>query len=184
MKSILISIKPKYVADILNGRKTIEIRKNMPKCELPITVYIYCTKEKPHYLVQGGIKPMHSLNPLDPSNYSWGIIDIDSPHSLNGKVVAKFTLKKVEEIDHWFAITPYFEQTCLTTKELTNYLGADIGYAWHISNLVIFDKPKELSEFKTRHYPQFAGMVKNKTHYELIQLTKAPQSWAYIESEE
>ena len=44
MKSILISIKPKYVADILNGKKTLEIRKSMPKCELPIDVYIYCTK--------------------------------------------------------------------------------------------------------------------------------------------
>ena len=46
MKSILISIKPKWVAKILNGEKTIEIRKTMPKCDLPIDVYIYCTKEK------------------------------------------------------------------------------------------------------------------------------------------
>ena len=48
MKSILISIKPQYVADILNGYKTIEIRKTKPKCELPCKVYIYCTKGKPY----------------------------------------------------------------------------------------------------------------------------------------
>ena len=36
MKAIMISIKPKWVAKILNGEKTIEIRKAMPKCELPI----------------------------------------------------------------------------------------------------------------------------------------------------
>ena len=42
-KSILISIRPEWVAKILNGKKTIEIRKTMPKCDLPIDVYIYVT---------------------------------------------------------------------------------------------------------------------------------------------
>ena len=46
MNSIMISIKPEWVAKILNGDKTIEIRKTMPKCELPCKAYIYCTKEK------------------------------------------------------------------------------------------------------------------------------------------
>ena len=43
-KKILISIQPQWVEKILNGEKTIEIRKTMPKCELPVKVYIYCTK--------------------------------------------------------------------------------------------------------------------------------------------
>ena len=46
MKSIMISIQPQYVEKILNGEKTIEIRKTMPKCELPCKVYIYCTKPR------------------------------------------------------------------------------------------------------------------------------------------
>ena len=46
MKKILISIKPKWVAKILNGEKTIEVRKTAPKCELPCEVYIYCSKGK------------------------------------------------------------------------------------------------------------------------------------------
>ena len=33
MKAILLPIKPKHVAKILNMEKTIEIRKTMPKCE-------------------------------------------------------------------------------------------------------------------------------------------------------
>ena len=44
MKSILLSIKPKYVAEILNGEKTIEVRKRFPK-DYKGWVYIYCTKE-------------------------------------------------------------------------------------------------------------------------------------------
>ena len=54
-KTMLISVKPKYVADILNGKKTIEIRKTCParfknlkpyEGAEPIEVYIYCTKEE------------------------------------------------------------------------------------------------------------------------------------------
>ena len=94
-KSILLSIKPKYVAKILNGEKTIEIRKQMPKCDLPIDVYIYCTKDK---------TPLFKYIPLGDAPNMW---DIDLPQNkkeysndvlLNGKVVAKFTVRKVEEI--------------------------------------------------------------------------------------
>ena len=46
MKSIILSIQPKYVAKILSGEKTIEVRKVIPQCETPFKVYIYCTKEK------------------------------------------------------------------------------------------------------------------------------------------
>ena len=44
-KCILLSVKPEYVAKILNGEKTIEIRKHA----IPVgtKVYIYCTKVEP-----------------------------------------------------------------------------------------------------------------------------------------
>ena len=46
-------------------------------------------------------------------------------------------------------------------------------YAWHISNLVIYDKPKELSEF--------VGLRKTKFGYEPIKIERPPQSWMYCE---
>ena len=45
MKSVLISIRPKWVEKIVNGKKTIEVRKTAPK-EVPFKAYIYCTKTK------------------------------------------------------------------------------------------------------------------------------------------
>lgn len=45
MKSVLISIQPKWCELIANGKKTIEIRKTMPKIETPFKCYIYCTKK-------------------------------------------------------------------------------------------------------------------------------------------
>ena len=161
MKVIMLSIRPRFVAKILNGEKTIEIRKTMPKCDLPIDVYIYCTK----------------------SNYL-GYIS----NRYIGKVVAKFTLNKVEEIS--FDDKEVQRKACLTEDELFDYLFDNTpyqedmkkGYAWHIDNLVIFDKPKELSEFKpfNNGVPQYKF---TKNGCEDIKLTKAPQSFMFIESE-
>ena len=78
MRSIMISIQPKWVEKILNGEKILEIRKSMPKCELPCKVYIYNTK--------GGEKNYH-IGCINGKNYKVG---------LNGKVVAEFTLNKVD----------------------------------------------------------------------------------------
>ena len=45
MKSVLISIKPKWCELIANGKKTIEVRKTQPRLNTPFKVYIYCTKQ-------------------------------------------------------------------------------------------------------------------------------------------
>ena len=60
---------------------------------------------------------------------------------------------------------------CLSIKEFDDYSKGQVAYAWHIENLIIFDKPKELSEFSTIVKP-------NKPTY---RLEKAPQSWCYVE---
>ena len=188
MKAILISIRPNWVAKILNGEKTIEIRKTMPKCDFPIDVYIYCT--------------IDNKNGLHWNTHKWVTInnntDVLKEICFNGKVVAKFTLNKVEKISlpytkfgklEWVGCeeertlqtTSLDEKdllrlSCLTESEIYKYLNFNkkpCGYAWHIDNLEIFDKPKELSEFytaKTNKLPRY-----------LFPLTHAPQSWVYIE---
>ena len=135
-KSILISIRPEFVSKILNGEKTIEIRKTKPSCELPIKVYIYCTKNNGKWI---GQYPFYKL-------YDKKLND------LNGKVVGEFTLNK---IDFW---QPYWtpdvlhictmsELSCVDVNELQDYSKGERIYAWHIDDLKIYDKPKELSEF-------------------------------------
>ena len=163
MKAILMSIKPKYVADILNGRKTIEIRKTMPKCDLPIDVYIYCTKDNVETLFKlreqlGKEYYDYACLSKKGKDYNLFLTDIN----LNGKVVAKFTLNKVEEIRRFMCGDFYHKDICLTTHELNNYLGfRGYGYGWHISNLEIFDKPKKLSEFMTpKSYQQYQRDLK------------------------
>jgi hypothetical protein len=136
--------------------------------------------------------------------------------NLTGRVVAKFTLNKVEKIkcyDIGFGVRycvlnndprdyPLCEKSCLTQEELNAYLKEKDGYAWHIDNLVIFGKPKELKEFYQpfrckKHEWKFAdNNVEVDSRYKALRqpirggyeytypLTKAPQSWCYCEVEE
>ena len=45
MKSVLISIQPKWVEKIVKGEKTIEVRKSRPKIETPFKCYIYIARK-------------------------------------------------------------------------------------------------------------------------------------------
>ena len=186
MKSILISIKPKWVAKILNGEKTSEIRKTAPKCELPIDVYIYCTNEKNKYLYWDWYDPPYVENEWFVSNCKQLFAPrLEHKKHKNGKIVAKFTLREVEKFDfiseqkYKDNILKYNEEirkhnrickeACMGAVKVVCYLDKKclgvnnpsgmIGYAWHISDLEIFDEPKKLSDFG---------------------LKRAPQSWCYV----
>ena len=194
MKAILMSDRPKWVAMTLNGKKIIEIRKTMPKCELPIEVYIYCTN--------GGLP----LEYIEGHGFSLSIYNPQSykPKDLRGKVVAKFTLRKVEKFS---MANPYEEPTrglldkaCLTIGEARTYAGGEHPrykplYAWHISDLVIFDEPKELSEFHSSgKFDKVYRDLKNRLHQSDMTaymtaeaesvLKRPPQSWQYVEVKE
>lgn len=43
MKSVMISIRPKWCELIASGKKTVEVRKTVPKIETPFKCYIYQT---------------------------------------------------------------------------------------------------------------------------------------------
>ena len=214
-KSILISIQPQWVAKILNGEKTIEVRKKFPK-DYVGWVYIYCTKGK-----RNGDNWLGKY-PFCLSQNFYQVQD-DNFNALNGYVVARFWCDKVEEIRcSWgsnfidWSEYPSDERydyyignekdtcdicriACLKMKELDNYLKMKNGYAINISKLEIFDKPKELKEFRHTCKAEYRGYnrwqpcskeCKNCICNQLddegysqcfSRLTKAPQSWCYIE---
>lgn len=168
MKALLVSIKPKYVTDILNRVKTIEIRKSAPKCEQPIEVFIYCSK-----------KPKVNENA-----------------EMNGNVVGKFILRSVEEIyvlysqdgfcykTETMSNTEVIEKGCVDIIKLDHYLRRGRGYAWHITDLEIFDKPRPLAYF-SKPCQVVDGLDEdgNKKKFTVLKpVKKAPMSWFYIEA--
>ena len=93
------------------------------------------------------------------------------------------------------------EAACLTQDEAERYSGGKDVYGWHISNLVIYDKPRELSEFK-RFCDGISGKIgcrgckyyyeendESQGHFEMCgcdnirPIERPPQSWCYVESE-
>lgn len=164
MKAVMKSVSPRICEKVANGNCTILVSKTAPKCEEPFKCYIYCTFPK---------KPAYTL---------WLNRRTENKFLADGKVVGEFICDKL------FLLHPYtydggnadlrhrkliqtFEgsskeneilaATCLTQDEMFDYIGAgNYGYGWHISDLKIYGKPKELSEFG---------------------LTRPPQSYQYIE---
>ena len=152
MKSVLLSIQPQWCELIASGKKTIEVRKTRPKIETPFKCYIYCLKGKT-FLYKN---PNNGELFLD-SNGGYRGGDYED-RFLTGKVIGSFVCDKVYKIvpDGEYYSNGYdidddmLSETCLGRGYLTGYgLGYTL-YGWHISDLKIYDKPRELGEFFDR----------------------------------
>jgi predicted transcriptional regulator len=188
MKAVLISIQPKWCELIASGKKTVEVRKTKPKLEMPFKVYIYETQgrtetpfvdEEGHEIFKG-----------------------------RGQVIGEFVCDSFYAImnflpyegddNHHTVLPCVLEQTCLTEDEIDEYLGQKDGYGWHITDLVIYDEPKELSEFYQEgkngdkfYYDYCAGCSHHETPVgedpcngcdgNRKYLYRPPQSWCYCE---
>ena len=181
MKAILMSIRPQHLVNILNGDKTIELRKKFPS-DYRGWAYAYCTKTKP-YLADFGDNEYPYKNGGYVCSLVLSNIEKHDAKVSNGKVVCRFWVDKVKvcpnvDDDSW-----YGTWHCLTDKDIAKYapLGEDL-FAIYISKLEIFDEPMELGEFyyfKKRlidcgmDCPPYFDEVKT-------QVRKTPQSWQYI----
>lgn len=143
MREILISIHPIWCELITSGKKTDEVRKTKPKLEIPFKCYVYETQgrtetpwvdEDGHYIFKG-----------------------------RGQVIGEFVCDCMTGLKADNMIQAYYNNTkgtCLTDEDLRLYADGKKVYYWHISNLVIYDKPKELSEFGFKRPPQSWCYVK------------------------
>lgn len=159
MKAVMISIRPEWCEKIANGRKTLEIRKTKPKLETPFKCYIYCTKAK---------NVRNKLYRLAEDGIVFKLQRGDS------KVIGEFICDSV--LSHCeMANADLAERLgCIRREKIREYAGEKEAFGWHISELKIYDEPKELSEFlvegsQTFDYPP------------LTKMKRPPQSWCYVE---
>lgn len=218
--AVLISIRPKWCELIASGKKTVEVRKTRPKLETPFKCYIYCTKPSKAYQTICGCMVLNSdelyRHPRHGIRHGDSIElmvedDYTTDNFLNGKVIGEFTCDRI------FPITvdesgPFSEERgggysedysdkgfhdCLTDEEFDSYLSGKPGYGWHISDLVIYDVPKKLSEFtpcckfmldeKQCDYRKVKCLNQQDSFTEedgcncLNCVRRPPQSWCYVE---
>ena len=147
MKGILWSIRKPHTDNIISGKKWDEIRKRIPKNLSPLVPnYIYETK------ANGGCGKVIGEFRVSSKTYIFA-------HKENGN----------KHLGNTAFIMP-----ALSDEDLFNYLydgKKNDGWALRIDNLKIYDKPKELSEFKQE-------IVKGAMPKKLI---RPPQSWQYVE---
>jgi len=168
-KAVLLSIQPKWCELIASGEKTIEVRKTMPKIHTPFKVYIYCTKDEPLY---------------DSGEKFWCKV---AGEFGNGKVIGEFICRGMM-VPH-NSLKLMSEQSCVSESELLEYSKGKTLYGWRISDLVIYDAPKKLSQFKKFGFMTeedwLAALYPNThCHYEAwakkFTITRSPQSWCYV----
>ena len=137
MKAVLISIRPKWCEKIINGKKTIEVRKTRPKMDTPFKCYIYKCG--------------------------------------NGKVVGEFLCDQIIEDRTYGHNEEFYRAACMSAYDAAAYAMQSPMYGWHISDLRVYDHPRDLWEF--------TGLRETKFGAEPVPITRPPQSWRYVEEE-
>lgn len=144
-KGVIISIQPHWCELIAEGKKLVEVRKTFPSAYAKpfptapsgfdkFKSFIYCTQKGKSYLSQGKVIGEFTCSGIETYGYNE-----------NG-----YGLKDEKKL---------LELSCLTAEELYHYLQGKKAYGWGVSDLVMYDKPRELSEFG---------------------LERPPQSWCYV----
>ena len=183
MKSVLISTRPKLVEKICHKigedetgnaiyEKRIEVRNTAPQ-EVPFKCYIYETQGQ-------YVKFTHGAH----TKYGYG----------RGKVIGWFVCNLVDEYPYDYCDGVDIDddtilETAIDREDINIYAKGKTLYGWHISDLKIYDKPKELSEFYTKKkcnsckksgYESTACMYDEDCKMPMS-ITRAPLSWQYIE---
>lgn len=174
MKSVLISIRPKWCEKIASGDKTIEVRKTRPKLDTPFKCYIYCT--------QSGV----ALGAL----------------GKHGKVIGEFTCDRIFEIGKrgipenfdycYLSLNEWgnddieteikaISASCVSKEKLNAYgAKAPFLYGWHISGLKIYDKPRELDWLRKPLECHRGNDRENCVGCWDCEIKRPPQSWCYV----
>lgn len=187
MKSVLLSTRPKWCEKICHGEKTIEVRKSAPK-EVPFKAYIYCTKDRKNLLPIEHGKVLQEVNFWENTDAYYGF----------GKVIGEFICNELEKFSVGSLRCDDIEKlACLSYREMINYFykpeeldgkTSKMGYAWHISDLKIYDKPKKLKDFLLPCGGKIcwgcnllnvkeADCINRGKRY----ATRPPQSWMYVQ---
>ena len=183
MKAIIQSINPEHVFNMRVGGKRfplkrIEVRKTAPD-ETPFKAYIYETKQKEKSFISKTIDGVKT--------------EVIIRRGGCGKVVGEYICRKVEIVYADNMIEAYYNncsETRLTDEQLWAYASGKPLKFLYMENVIFYDKPKELSEFKRAGFMTeedwlYALYPNTHCHYaawaKKFEITRAPQSWCYVE---
>ena len=106
----------------------------------------------------------------------------------NGKVVGEFLCDQIIEDRTYGHNEEFYRAACMSAYDAAAYAMQSPMYGWHISDLVVYDEPKKLTEFRrpchNDLYCESCAMYSNNggiCNNGALQLYRPPQSWCYVE---
>ena len=213
-KAVLISIRSGWCWKIAEGKKTVELRKSRPHIDTPFRCYIYCTRATPLLAWKEMWTPdFKSLRAEVCGVSGHGREKAEKLFELfNGRVIGTFVCDKIDRLTHAGTMessepaklcieTPDFQYesadellraACMSEAITEGYLKGGDGYGWHISDLKIYNQPKDIMCFHRAveenelWCKKCAIGGKKDIHcafcYGLdgLRLRRPPQSWCYV----
>ena len=219
-KAIITSIRLWFFYLICEGLKPDEIRKSAPK-ESNLNNYFYISKTNAE-------RDLAKI-PSEKRGYYKKFIGKVGGKFIYGKVTryqSEFwdnktyeCIREIYEPDDFDEYGEYgfyhiaangdenevCRRSCLSWNELRDYVGEGIKefYAWHISNLVVYDEPLNLGEFyKVGYFDELSHLLSSQADYigmgcysnhedefnkmfddldDEYRIKRPPQSWQYVE---
>jgi hypothetical protein len=187
-KAVLISIRPKWVEKIASGEKTIEVRKTRPKLATPFKAYLYVTAGNLSYRCPNGMICHCNGGRAVIGEFVCNKVDWITRIGFSGSPVpSRYSICSHSNMSV-LPINDLLYAARLTYPELADYLAGGEGYGWHISDLLIYDQPRELTAFwrlcpndlcceTCAMYSNNNGICNNGA----LLLRRPPQSWCYVE---
>ena len=166
-KAVLISIHPNYCELIAAGLKTFEIRLSHPDAPRPFKCYIYCTLSGSNEFFQ------------ETCNKDVAAWNRSKMSYKKGHVIGEFVCDRIEPLYYGSSYTEteacliLSRHSCLTTEEVYKYGKGRKLWGWHITDVKMYDEPLSIDEFYVRKESQICSWMEK--------LTRAPQSWCYVE---
>ena len=188
MKALIMNVSPQEALNILNGNQIALLRKQIPKGFVG-WCYLWVSKAKPtvywRYKVRLGNKDYDalggSINSTIPARF-W----FDECKQIKSEVI----FNKCSELVYSYNV--FYNDLCLDHKKFEKCIGNEINsidnisyynaYAIHIKQLEIFDKPKELNQFK-KYISKTIYCGTDCPPYQdevLVTVANAPKNWQYV----
>ena len=152
MESVLISIHPKWCEKIASGRKTMELRKTKPKSGTPFKCYIYMTAGNACYPVS---------NNMVCNNAGCK------------RVIGEFICDNIMRFCNMQNADLAEKQSLVKREKIFEYANGREVFGWHISDLKIYEEPKEIGEFTRVDFKKLPVLR--------WKVERPPQSWCYVE---
>lgn len=150
-KAMLMSCDANEILRILNTKQNKLLLKVVPKLATPFTIYLYATNSKDNYVLAYRDGKLCNLRHHIFTKNEF--VEHLGNGCLNGKIIAQVTCDKItnigySEVDECYVVgDETLDNLNLTKDEIKEYGKGKWLTLMHISNVIQFDKAKELKEF-------------------------------------